>query len=233
MVRSDVDSEFIDQVVRDVLKRIDFGDARSGKNNRTDSQPVKATSEVATRLSNSVLTEDILKGLKLTRQVFVSERTILTPSARDYLRRKNITWSRTNGSQSGLSEQESARWSVLLLNDAPRIQPVIKDMQNVSLELVSSNSEAVAQTISKICRASASGVLICTENVYEVACRVNRQPKVRAAVVSSPEEVRATQTQIQANVFCIHTKPVPLYTVRNLIREITQSAPTTFQKWGD
>ena len=232
MVRSDVDSEFIDQVVRGVLKRIDFGDARSSENNRTNGQPVKANSEVATRLSNSVLTEDILKGLKLTRQVLVSERTILTPSAKDYLRRKNITWSRTSASQLA-SEQESARWSVLLLNDAPRIQPVIKDMQNVSLELVSSNSEAVAQTISKICRASSSGVLICTENVYEVACRVNRQPKVRAAVVSTPEEVRATQTQIQANVFCIHTKPVPLYTVRNLIREITQSAPPTFQKWGD
>ncbi|WP_390881370.1 RpiB/LacA/LacB family sugar-phosphate isomerase [Thalassoroseus pseudoceratinae] len=96
-----------------------------------------------------------------------------------------------------------------------------------------SNTEAVSLAISQICRASVRGVLVCSDQCFEVACRANRQQKVRAVVVEDSNDVQAAREQVNANVFCVSPRSIPLYSIRNLFREITRLKPSPQEGWSD
>lgn len=234
MILPDLDSQMIDQIVRNVLQRIELGETRTVNASPANHEQPSGLSEEVTIFSDPVLTEKLLKSrIQQSGRIEISQNTILTPSAKDYLRLERIEWTRSSSSTPQSSANGLSQWCLLILNDAPRLNSIAKDLKDCNTELVGSNTEAVSLAVSKICRASACGVIVCCENSFEVACRANRNFKVRAVTVDNIKDIEASRRQIDANVYCINSVSMPFYVIRNLLKGIIPTKPALTHNWSD
>ncbi len=234
MILPDLDSQMVDQIVRDVLERIAANGVRTLDPKPSDVKEPSAPATEVTIFSDPVLTEELLRSrVQQASRIEISKGTILTPSARDFLRLEKIQWTRSSANTSHGIVASSNEWSLLILNDAQRVKSIAKDLNDCRSELVGSNSEAVSFAVSKICRASNCGVVVCSEKSFEVACRSNRNSKVRAVVVNKAEDVEVARKQIDANVFCINPVSMPFFVLRNLLKLVMQTRPASIHKWSN
>jgi hypothetical protein len=234
-----VDKNLVNRIVRDVvaqLRRADQpvqeslkGDSTTGKNNTTSN---------GIRFDGNVITADLLeRKVNGEQEIVIGTKSLLTPSARDFLRDRNITWTRDNNEQS--RQQNKTRWLAVTVNVTPATRSAMNEfMKNGGVEcrqeICGSTEEAITTAVSAICRADADGVVMITNNADEVACKTNRQRKVRGIVARDTRQVDMAQEQIGANLFCVDPKGKSFIELRNILREITSAgAPKLPEGWNE
>ena len=93
------------------------------------------------------------------------------------------------------------------------------------IEIVGQPLEAAVLATSLVSTAECDGVVIFTEQAELIACRANRNERVRAAVMQNPKQWEQVTRTLSANVVCISPIGKTFIELRNLLRECSGTRP--------
>lgn len=225
----------VSEIVQQVLKQLQHpvANARSQSNrSATDSANAAPSNSVAIPLvQDAVITADVLEQqVKNESRVQINARSLVTPAARDWLRENGVEWCRSekaSATNSGDSTNKQ-RCKVLVVNEFANLQTIVKDLATASqncwsLELANDNCSATEQTIQELCRSAIDQIVVVSLVPERVACDVNRNRRIRAAVVETASRLQTISQNMKTNCLCINPAGKSYFELRNLMRAIDQS----------
>ena len=220
------DIVLVDQVVRYVMQQL--------RTLPESKQPSRASQP--TVLHERVITEELLEQqLNGAKRIEVGAKSVLTPSARDYLSKQKIAWQR----QPDTKSTTQTHWKAISVLSTSAVTAALNDLEQSTQtcwnqETAGTTGEAVAAAVSAICRAEADGVVIFTGRPESVACRANRNMKVRAAALGDVRRAKSVKTEMGVNLFCINPDGKTYIELRNLLRAVTLGgAPQVPGDWNE
>ncbi|MCH7988137.1 MAG: hypothetical protein IID46_03185 [Planctomycetes bacterium] len=220
------DTILVEQIVRDVMQQLRT--LPETKQSSGVAQPVV--------LHERVITEELLeRQLNGAKRIEIGIKSVLTPSARDFLRQQKIEWQR----QPETKSSNQKHWKAIVVQSTSAVTAALNDLEqstetNWKQEITGTTCEAVSAALSAICRAEADGVVIFTEKPESVACKANRNLKVRAAVVGDVRRTESIKTEMGVNLFCINPNGKNYIELRNLLRAVTAgSTPQIPEDWNE
>lgn len=208
---------------------------------RDSASPVSTASHSAAS-NGVVLTENVITEAILTERaqgakaITIGQQTVLTPTAREYLRKHNVSVTRatsTNGKVAG-----GASWQVLISDSATTATAALDTLRGqgitASRELLGTPQEAARKAVSMLARAEVGGVLVLTSQPALVACLANRNSRVRGTEVANVETVNTLARQLGANLLCVNPNGKSLFELRNLLRTcLTSGTPAPPAGWKE
>ena len=194
----------------------------------------------AVSLTEAVITADLLQSrLNGAQRVRVGLRAILTPSARDLLRARNVELIREAGGSTagGATGKPAVRWQALVSRTRTQAEAVIENLQATGvaweLHLTGLPHEAARQAASALCRGEAAGVVVFAEHADVVACLANRNPAVRAASVATAQHTTGVRQHLGANLLAINPVGRSFFELRTMLNAFTAAgAPQPPAHWG-
>ncbi|MCH7686836.1 MAG: hypothetical protein IH899_09175 [Planctomycetes bacterium] len=220
------DDALVDQIVRDVMQQLRT--LPEAKQSPGAAQPVV--------LHERVITEELLEQqLNGAKRIEVGTKSVLTPSARDFLSQQKIEWQR----QPETKSTTQTHWKAIVVQSTSAVTAALNDLEQSTQtcwnqEITGTTCEAVSAAVSAICRAEADGVVIFTGKPESVACRANRNLKVRAAVLGDVRRTESIKTEMGVNLFCINPDGKTYIELRNLLRAVTSgSTPRVPENWNE
>ncbi len=157
-------------------------------------------------LTDSVVTESVLAEKARGQAVIeVGAKSIVTPSARDWLRHNKVELRRV--ALSSKLPTARANNQAIFPSNCPIATRVCEELGKSSesgwkTEAASSTEDAVAKAIQAVDQGVAVS-LVFSGVPEKVACLANRNEKVRAAVVGSVADIERVRKSLQANVYVI------------------------------
>lgn len=189
-------------------------------------------------LSAPVITGGLLESaVKPGQSVRIGRTSILTPSARDWLNTHKTSWSRQDRSNSGSAgiANGRVRWQIILQTVTTNVKTLQDGLRKTAegwkVELVGRPNEAAALAMNLIGTAECDGVVIFTEQAEAIACRANRNERVRAAVIENSKHWDHVMRTLSANVVCINPVGRTFMELRNLVRDCGLSKPKPPAGW--
>ena len=185
---------------------------------------------IAIELTVPVITADILEqSVRAGQTVRIGRNSILTPSARDWLNSKRTSWTRQDKSVGGVGGGQRAKWQVILQTVTPTVRSLQDGLRRLAdgwkIEIVGQPLEAAVLATSLISTAECEGVVIFTEQAELIACKANRNDRVRAAVMQNPKQWEQVMRTLSANVVCISPIGRTFIELRNLLRDCAGTRP--------
>lgn len=193
--------------------------------------PVELHAPKSIPLDDAVITAALLADrARGAGEVVATERAIVTPGARDWLKLNRVSLIR--GARSGASaEASSAGWQILISTSTPTIDSlkstITASAARPAWNVSGSVDEAVHQAIESITRATHAGVVIVTKSPDRAACLANRQVRVRAARVATTVEWDRAAAELAPNVACVSPESRTFLELRQLMLQIIKSRPAT------
>ena len=239
-----MDQALIQQIVSNVLAQLQPASVRPvvelPKSTTKTTTVVKSVVEkpAVIELTASIITAGLLEETaRVGQPLKIGRRSILTPSARDWLHTKRIDWSRIdklatsgNGTTKG-----AARWQLIVQTITPTVKALHDGLKRQpegwKIELVGQAIEAATLAIGSIGKAEHEGVVILSEFAEIIACRANRNERVRAAVISDRKQLELTMQHLGANVVCINPNGRTFIEMRNLLRDCAAKRPQAPAGW--
>lgn len=220
----------VSEIVQQVLKQLQHPVANV--RHQPDRSAVAQSNDVAIPLvQDAVVTADVLEvQAKNESRIQINSRSLVTPAARDWLRENGVEWCRSekaSATNSGDSTNKQ-RCKVLVVNEFANLQTIVKGLatagQNCwSLELANDNSAATEQTIQELCRSEVDQIVVVSLMPERVACDVNRNRRIRAAVIETASRLQTISQNMKTNCLCINPAGKSYFELRNLMRAIDQS----------
>ncbi|MCH9654677.1 MAG: hypothetical protein K0U86_21270 [Planctomycetes bacterium] len=211
--------ELVNQVVANVLSTISqMGSGRQS----SGIAPSDSTPDSSVVLSDKVITADLLaEKIKGQSVVGIAAGSILTPSAKDYLREFNISIHRAAAVAS--SKEQGTPWRAIVLSNSSTVENALETIEQQtntrwSQELSASLEESVNDAISSLCRADATGIILFAEAAEKAACLANRNQKIRAASIQDMNQLRNVLSQMSPNLICVNPLQKSFIELRNLIK---------------
>lgn len=229
-----MDQALIDQIVSNVLAQLQPAPARPVVN-----APISQHKSEAVELTAAIITADLLADSVVTGQMLrIGKRSIVTPSARDWLNANKVTWNRigTDSASTGNSTGKgAARWQLIVQTVTPNVRAVQDAMRREpegwKLELVGQPLEAATLATSVLTTADRDGVVVVSEYAEIIACRTNRNDKVRAAVITDRKQLELTRQHLGVNLVCINPNGRTFVELKNLLRDCAAFKPTAPAGW--
>lgn len=249
-----VNQGLIDEIVANVLARLQNVPARpvSQASPAAPAKSVEAAAPNAIPASNGqsdskpslielfspVITADMLENsVRPGQGLRIGRMSILTPSARDWLHSKRTVWTRhdKSGGSTTPSGTGRNRWQIILQTVTPTVRALHDGLRRLSegwkIELVGQPSEAAAMAIHLVSTAESDGVVVFTEQAELIACKANRNERVRAAVIQSSRQWEQVVRTLGANVVCISPIGQTFMELRNLLRDCAGTKPKPPAGW--
>lgn len=229
-----MDQALIDQIVSNVLAQLQPAPSRPVD------EAAKPQPKAGVELTVAVITADLLADSVVAGQSLrIGKRSIITPSARDWLNTNKVTWSRigsdstSTGSAAG---KNAARWQLIVQTVTPNVRALRDALQRQpdgwKLELVGQPLEAATLAASSISTADRDGVVVLSEYAEIIACRTNRNEKVRAAVIADRKQLELTRQHLGVNLVCVNPNGRTFVELKNLLRDCATSKPTVPAGWS-
>lgn len=212
-----MDEALVEHIVRDVLRQYqsqtpEVRSAEGGGRKTEDGNVL--------RLEAHVVTHEVLEAkLNGAKRIVVGKRTVLTPSAREFLKKNGITCDRDGQG----ATKTAARWKLIVSSSGKAVESVASELQRTSTferQIAGTAAEAADAAVSIICRGEADGVVALSNQPEAIACRANRSTKVRAAVAANVQRLPEIQQALGANVYCVDPIGRSYFELRNLLRAI-------------
>jgi len=221
--------ELVNQVVANVLSTL----SQQGQGGQTTGSVRSLTAaDASVVFSEKVITADLLaKKAKGQSAIGIMAGSILTPSAKDYLREFKINVHRPNSVASSRKEQGTP-WRAIVLSNSAAVENALNTIEQQTnsrwtQELSSSLEEAVKDAISGLCRADAAGIVLFTEAAEKAACLANRNQKIRAAAIGDVNHLRTVISQMSPNLICVNPEKKSFIELRNIVKTfVNAGAPT-------
>ena len=212
--------ELVNQVVANVLSTL----SQQGQGvQTTGSVPSMTATNASVVLSEKVITADLLaEKAKGHSSVGIAAGSLLTPSAKDYLREFQISVHRATTSAAPVSGQGTP-WRAIVLSNSMAVENALTSIEQQtgvrwSQELSSSLEESVKEAISSLCRADATGVVLFASTAEKAACLANRNEKVCAAAIQDVNHLRTVIAQMSPNLICVNPEQKSFMELRNLMK---------------
>jgi hypothetical protein len=218
-----MDHALIEQIVTQVLAQLQPTVAV-----RAEAAPTPATTEIA--LEHAVITAEVLSGKVQSGQTLrIGTKSVLTPTAHDWLRERRIRWQRAGRS---LASATTMRRLLLIGTVTPAVRSVRESLSNWKQELLGTPMELAEAAVRGIASGEAEMVVAISDAADVVACRANRNNRVRAAVPTSLEHVQLLVEHLGPNVLVINPRGRSFVELRNLVRAIAAlNAPQPPANW--
>ena len=223
-------NKLVETVLREVISRL-----QDGKENEQSAPP---SNPATPKFTQSVITADCLeRNLNGNTRILIGSNSIITPSARDVLRERNIDWSRADAKTS--ADADRARWTVAVVDSTPAVEAAITDQTErggVCWQRQSGGDARAALTrlLSDCELDNSDGTVVITREPELAACLANRHRRVRAAVVRDVQHVKNIRQQIGANWFCLDANRLSFIEIRNLLTEISNGpVPKVPHEWSE
>jgi len=206
-----MDQTLIEQIVANVLAQLQPAAA-----SRAEGMASLAT-EV--QLDHPIITADVLEDRVRNGQlVQIGAKSILTPSARDWLRENNIRWQRAG--RTSANAVAASRRILLIGTVTPAVRNLREALTGWKQELLGRPAELAEAAVRAIASGDAELVVAVSEAADVVACRANRNDRVRAAVVTSVEHLHLLAEHLGPNVLVINPRGRSFVELRNLLRAL-------------
>ena len=233
-----MDQALIEQIVSNVLAQLQPAPARS-----VIEEPKPQPKVAVIELSSPIITADLLaESVREGMPLRIGRKSILTPSACDWLNSKKINWTRggfaaDKPAVANESPTKSGhRWQLIVHTVTPTVQTLYDGMKRQSegwkIELVGHAVEAATLATSAISTADRDGVTILSEFAEIIACRTNRNDRIRAAVISDRKQLELTRQHLGVNVVCINPNGRTFIELRNLLRDCAGMKPAVPAGWS-
>jgi hypothetical protein len=217
---SALDANLVDRIVRDVMARLRDGDRGPS------SQP--ATPDVLV-LDEPVLTEASLVG-RVNGQgtIVVGRRTVLTPTARDFLRKRGIKFTRLGDSVSTSNSGHGDRLAIVAV-ESNVVASTVAAM-NWKQTQTDCWKRATRDAVEAL-RAGAAGVVVFTDQDAAVGCLANRNRDIRAAIIDDAHGVRAAREMIGPNLLVVDPLGKTFVDMRGILTEFAAGSTTPPSGW--
>ena len=148
---------------------------------------------------DTVITEAGLEArVNGSLEVRIGPRSVLTPSARDFVRSRNLRVTRAAREAASASGED---WLAIVVATRQQLETSLPE--GWKHELQGSTRDAITLAVGEVCRGAVPGVAVLTEQPDVAACLANRNPRIRAMAVSDACDVRRAVEQLGANVLAI------------------------------
>lgn len=226
-----MDQAFIDQIVSNVLAQLQPAPTRP-----VIDPPGPQSTTSAIELTATIITADLLSDVVVGgKSITIGRNSIVTPSARDWLNSRKITWSRA-----GTATEKTAtpgrtttgvrgRWQLFLHTVTPNVRALHDGLKRQpdgwKVELIGQALEAARLATAAISTAECDGVVVLSEHAEVIACRANRNARVRAAVITDRKQLELTRQHLGVNLACINPNGRTFIEMRNLLRDCAATKP--------
>ncbi len=228
-----MDQPLIQQIVAKVLAELQPSPARVVVSEAI-SQPTLSAIELNVPVITASLLEERVRG---GSSVKIGRASILTPAAHDWLNAKKIAWNRgeKSAARSIAAGKGTPKWQLILQSITPTVKALQDGMKRRAdgwcIELVGQPVEAASLATAAINTAERDGVAIVSEYAEIIACRANRNERVRAAVVSDRNQLELTRQHLGVNVLCINPAGRSFIELRNLLSDFSSGRPKVPAGW--
>ena len=224
-----IDAAYIDQIVQNVMRemksRVTIAAAVSAPG--TTSQPNSAlatTAETPLSIAAKVVSEDILVAARAAgRTITLQAGAIVTPSGKDYIRKNNVT---VAGAALNKPVTVSTGTFIVIGTNATCQSAAAATGWKTSAV---SNEHDAAVIASQNLQSRIS--VTCGGEPSVVACLLNRNPDVRAAVITKATNLLALTTVMSPQVVCLDSSGWSFGDILKMLRSL--SAANRPQGWKE
>ena len=173
-------------------------------------------------LKETVITADLLAESASGQAVIeVTQKAIVTPSARDWLKQNKVEVIRAPRQIAGAttSAVQTVGHLAIIQSGGENVDRVLKSL-NWKRELAGTADEAAKLAISEVCRGGVNRLLIFSREAEVAVCLANRNEKVRAATVTDVAGVKRVKSGLGANVFVIDPADRGFFELRNVVKQV-------------
>jgi hypothetical protein len=204
-------SELIDRIVQNVIRELQARAVTGGT-----ASAAAVTAEVGQPrpllIDHPVITEDVLATAQAAgRLVSLPSGAVLTPSGRDYIRKHGVRLS-----SAVAARQESRLRGLLITVGTVASATAAAVATGWKTDRVSVETDAVPMALQH----AAEGRVICGGEPSIVACLLNRESGLRAAVVTKQTDLAALQTAMNPQVICFASEGWSYADVRRLLQSL-------------
>jgi hypothetical protein len=214
-------AEEIEIIVHRVLEHIETpaGAARS-QDGRGAELPSSDAGHKSIRVSGQVITQALLAdALNGSAKVSIGPKAILTPSARDFVRHREIEIVREPAQS---SSPVAVRCQIISARSTPQAAAAIQHLHQAGIacdiRISGLPAEAAAQATSALCRGEAEQIVVFTDQPEIVACLANRNERIRAAVIADSATVDRVQKSLNPNLLAIDPAAKGVYELKALLK---------------
>ncbi len=183
--------------------------------------PVETVLALSERVITGALLEEKGRGVK---RLAVLPGAVLTPSARDFVRKHGIDVTKDAATTTAAAPREAVRWRLLVSKAGPGVMAAaeawVAECGWRKKELVGAAREAAAKAVSLVATAEVAGVIVLTDRVDEVTVLSNRNDKVRAVAATSVRGLQASIELVGPNLFVIDPGQRGLFEIRQMLKAI-------------
>lgn len=232
--------DVIDRIVAGVLLQLRTGD------NAPHASPFPVPSAASSaapaprcvEIRNDVITAALLeqRGVISGPLVF-GAKSILTPSARDFLATRKLDWRRADSVDG--AGRPFGKWLAIVANSTAALltalELCVKETKSEwGRELSGCHREAALRGVSALCRGECDAVVIFTGKPEAAAFQANRNPNVRAAAVATVARIKSLKDDLGPNLFAIDPAERSAFELRNLLRELCSiGKPSVPSDWKE
>ncbi len=232
-----ISPDLVDQIVRDVMRELRACDtpsmvaAASEKNHHGIARP-STTEQATTRdsqhvitLTEKVVSEDVLAAAGAAgRSITLLPSAVVTPSGRDFIRRNQVRLQNTAINSETMTESGL----LITIGESSSAQTAAK---TAGWKVFSAGNEfSAADTALKV--AVKQSVICSGGEPSIVCCLLNRQPSVRAAVVTKNTNLTALGNSMNPHVLCIESTSWSVVDILRVIRSLKR-LPGTPANWQE
>ena len=239
-----MDQALIERIVSNVLAQLQPASVRpvievpKSTTKLTTVEQAVVEKPAVIELTASVITAGLLEETaRVGQPLKIGRSSILTPSARDWLNTKRIDWIRIDktAASGSTTTKGAARWQLIVQTVTPTVKALHDGLKRQpegwKIELVGQAAEAATLAMGSISKAEHDGVAILSEYAEIIACRANRNERVRAAVISDRKQLELTMQHLGVNVVCINPNGRTFIEMRNLLRDCAAKRPVVPTGW--
>ncbi len=219
-----VDLRTVDEIVQKVMDQLRSGTGSASPSRSSVSAPVSTAAPIAKEerlvLGDRVITGAILEE-KLSGQkvLVVGSRAIVTPTARDIIRQRELRLVRDGGP--GESSAKSGRWRILLSFATPESQRAAGELLNsgeiASRETVACTQDAVKQAVTALSRAEVDGIVGLVKEPIRAAAHANQSSRIRAAAIADVSMLEGAKSELGPNLLWINPQNRSWFELKTLL----------------
>ena len=207
----------VDRIVADVMASL-----RGGPPTRPSASPVvtpKPAFDLDLRHAG-VVTGEMLDAARDGAAVAVAKRVVLTPSAREAVRRRSIVLRKDAAADAPKSASKAA---LLVVTSTPATRRLAEQL-GWAADFPGCEGEAIAAARSRVCRGESDFVAVVAPGPHRTAQRLNRTRGVLAAAVTPETPAADVIGEGQWNVACLSADRWSPFAMRRTLEHLAGAA---------
>jgi hypothetical protein len=171
--------------------------------------------------------EGLIDGLT---EIRVAAGTVITPMARDFLKRRRVAIRVVSGREAARSKAHSrGEWGFAIESRSGQVEAIRRALLEDWLETGPDAIDA-ARWVSE---GEGRGALVVTDEASVASWRVSRSERVRAATVEGPDAVTRAVRHLGANLIVVEPAGKSIYLLKQLADRFRQGGAPEIPDWID